>query len=158
MANSDYTIADQTGASFLTDINGQLAAIQTNNSKGTAPVAADGVAVGMLWYNSATTTQSGIPAGTVGVCTSISPDIVWTQIQTGLIVTDDITNSSVITGKINDDAVTSNKLANSLVLQDVRETVSAVTWKCDCGQRRPIHTLQNFRNKSNDYNTSSSNN
>ena len=24
MANSDYTIADQTGASFLTDINGQL--------------------------------------------------------------------------------------------------------------------------------------
>ena len=32
MATSDYFIDDQTGASFLTDINGQLAAIQTNNS------------------------------------------------------------------------------------------------------------------------------
>ena len=29
MAISDYFIDDQTGASFLTDINGQLAAIQT---------------------------------------------------------------------------------------------------------------------------------
>ena len=70
MATSDYFIDDQTGASFLLDINGQLAAIQTNNSKDTAPVAADGVAVGMLWYNSATTAQRDIPAGTVGVCTA----------------------------------------------------------------------------------------
>ena len=32
MATSDYTIADQTGASFLTDINGQLDAIKSTNS------------------------------------------------------------------------------------------------------------------------------
>ena len=83
MANSDYTIADQTGASFLTDINGQLEAIQTNNSKDTAPVALDGVAVGMLWYNSATMNQSGIPAGTVGVCTAVSGGAgTWTPVQT----------------------------------------------------------------------------
>ena len=101
MANSDYTIADQTGASFLTDINGQLAAIQTNNSKATAPVAADGVAVGMLWYNSAGTTQSGIPAGTVGVCTAVNAGVgTWATVGN----TDAAINTLIaagITGKQN---------------------------------------------------------
>jgi hypothetical protein len=37
MSQSDYTIADQDGASFLVDINAQLAAIVSNNSGATEP-------------------------------------------------------------------------------------------------------------------------
>jgi hypothetical protein len=37
MSQSDYTIADQDGASFLIDINAQLAAIVSNNSGATEP-------------------------------------------------------------------------------------------------------------------------
>ena len=83
MAKSDYNIADQTGASFLLDMNNNiLPSIATNNSSDVAPVAANGVAVGMLWYNSGSDV-SGIPAGTVGVCTAVSGGAgTWTPVQT----------------------------------------------------------------------------
>ena len=127
MAISDYFIDDQTGASFLTDINGQLAAIQTNNS---ADNVSDnpkdiGSAVynveGFLWYD------------TTNDVLNVRSNSAWIVVQTGPIVTADITDSSVITGKIANDAVTSNKLANSLVLQNVRETVSEVTGNVTVG-------------------------
>ena len=116
MANSDYRIGDQTGASFLTDINGQLNAIRTNNSKVTAPVGTedtantgdgvgDGIAVGMLWYNSSSGTLSTIPAGGIGVCTAVSGSGstatgTWVVVQTGPIVTADITDLNVTAGKM----------------------------------------------------------
>ena len=84
MAKSDYNIADQTGALFLLDMNNNiLPSIATNNSSDVAPVAAEGVAVGMLWYNSASSDVSGIPAGTVGVCTAVNGGAgTWTPVQT----------------------------------------------------------------------------
>ena len=37
MAQHDYVLADQSGLSFLSDLNNALAAVVTNNSRATAP-------------------------------------------------------------------------------------------------------------------------
>ena len=70
--SSTYTVpAAVSGNVFRTTVNTVLGDIITTNSGATAPVGIE-VRIGMLWYNTAATTISGIPSGTVGVCTAVT--------------------------------------------------------------------------------------
>jgi hypothetical protein len=109
MSQADYTIADQDGASFLPDINGQLAAIVSNNSGATEPTTTYAY---MLWAdtssgilkqrNSANNAWISVLTLSTGAVIAIPNDIVTTA---------KILNANVTTDKIADDAVTNAKLA-----------------------------------------------
>ena len=93
MAISDYFIDDQTGASFLDDINDQLAAIKSNNSATSTGGNPTGISLtvydveGFLWYDT-TNDVLNVRSGTA-----------WVVVQTGPIVGDDLDSDTAGNGK-----------------------------------------------------------
>ena len=69
--NSTYNIPNTVGATFRSNINSALGDVVTTNSGALAPTGVE-VNIGMLWYNTDGATVSGIPGGTVGVCTAVA--------------------------------------------------------------------------------------
>ena len=93
MAISDYFIDDQTGASFLDDINDQLAAIKSNNSADNVSDNPTGISLtvydveGFLWYD------------TTNDVLNVRSNSAWVVVQTGPIVGDDLDSDTAGNGK-----------------------------------------------------------
>lgn len=99
MSQSDYTIADQDGASFLVDINNQLAAIVSNNSGATEPTTTYAY---QWWADTSSDTLKQRNAA----------NSAWINIltlSTGVVL---IQDGAVTTAKIANDAVTYAKMQN----------------------------------------------
>ena len=119
MAQQDYVIADQTGVSFLDDINLNLAAIVSNNSGATEPTTKHAY----MWW--ADTTSGILKQRNAGNTVWINKGLLSTVFDQGVATTDSPTFAGInIAGPLTSAAGDFNLIANT-ALSDAAATLTA---------------------------------